>query len=175
MKKTNSRILLLSFAAALTAGAVPASASDAVMAPVRYLPPPVYCNHLPCPGDSGDDTEKPRFEILRGMSQKVSKLAGNIENHDMTAAAASLGGIFAGGSAGAEVPVVMLSAPQRNIQAVRPGLLKKGKGRGAFAPMGWKGCAAGALASGASGCGIGSAAEDGFNEIIDRIGDHLRG
>lgn len=170
MDKTNNRISVLAFAAILAAVAAPAAASDAVIMPVLYRPPVLICNHEPCPGTDPE----PRFEIMSGVGRNVSKLTHNLESRDMTAAAVSLGGIFEGSSGGAEPTAVAASAPQRAIRAVRPVFLKKAQRKNALTPVGWKGCAAGALAGGAGGCGIGSAAEDGFNEGMDRLGNYLR-
>jgi hypothetical protein len=171
MNKTNTRISVLSFATILAAVAAPAVASGAVIMPAMDRPPKVICNHLPCP----DPDPQPRFEIMSGVGRSVSKLTRNLGSRDMTAAAVSLGRIFEGGSGGAEAaPAVTVPAPLHTIRAVRPILLKKAQRKSALTPVGWKGCAAGALAGGASGCGVGSAAEDGFNEVIDRIGNHLR-
>lgn len=167
MKKHHAYLPSLA-TAALLAAAGQAVAANAAPAPLLVLdrPPFVYCNHEPCPGPDADTSSEPRFHILRGMGRGMSQLSQNLESGDMTAASANLESLFAGGSMDAAAPVVAAAAPRK--RAARSGA------ENPVVLAGWKGCVGGYLAGGAGGCGIGSAAEDGFNAGMDSLGDYLR-
>lgn len=173
MNKINGSIAVFAFTTILAAGSAQAFASDAVVIPALYRAPVLICNHEPCPGPDDSDT-KGRFGTIDGMGRSVSRLTRSLESRDVTASVVSLGSIFEGGPGGVEAPVVVVPAPQRAIQTARPVLLQKAQRKGAVTLVGWKGCVGGYLAGGAAGCGIGSAAEDGFNEGMDQLGDYLR-
>lgn len=135
------------------------SVAGAAVSPAFYRPDP-HC------GDYVDDCPKPSPLAMRGFSVRVASLNSAIADGKMAKASEGLEGLFSGSGVGSESNAVVDGYPS-------PSRRRTGS-KGGFVKAGWKGCVGGYLAGGAGGCGIGSAAEDGFNAGMDNLGDRLR-